>query len=73
MLHQNGIMIICYHRVLQNDDFDKTAENISNNTQLHEYQVSTHTLMNNVRYFQKHGVKIISLNEAFDLIKNESL
>ena len=41
--------------------------------QLHEYQVSTHTLMSNVRYFQKYGVKIISLNEAFDLIKKDSL
>lgn len=71
-LHHNGILILCYHRVLRNDNFDQLAEDVSNNAQLHEYQISTKTLLYEINYLQKHHVKIISLPEAINLVTTKS-
>lgn len=71
-LHKNGILILCYHRVLRNDAYDKLAESISNNAQLHEYQISTKTLISEINYLQKHHVRIIPLAEAIKLVTTQT-
>lgn len=69
-LHQNGVLFLCYHRVVKNQLFsDKFALAVSNNDQLHEYSVPVSELDSQIRYLKKYGVRIISMQKAIQLIK----
>lgn len=69
-LHENGILVLCYHRVVNNHLFsDKFALALSNNDQLHEYSMPIDKLAAQVRYLKKHGVRIIPMATAIKLIR----
>lgn len=71
-LHKNGILVLCYHRVSQsNKNFStRLALDLSNNEQLHEYTVTKNQLKNQIKFFQKNHVRIISIQKAIQLIKS---
>lgn len=71
-LHENGILVLCYHRVSNsNSDFStKMALELSNNEQLHEYTVSKAQLKYQIKYLKKHDVRIISMQRAMEMVKN---
>lgn len=69
-LHENGIFILCYHRVVNSHLFaDKFALALSNNDQLHEYSMPIDKLAYQIRYLKSHGVRIIPMATAINLIK----
>lgn len=68
---KNGILILCYHRILKEDyTMDKIATKITNNAQFHEYAVFDQEFKKQILYLKKHNVKIISMDEAINLIKS---
>ena len=70
-LHQNGILILCYHRISNSNTWtNKFALDLSNNEQIHEYSTSKKVLAYQIKYLKQHKVKIISLPYAIHLIKN---
>lgn len=69
-LHENGILVLCYHRVVNSHLFaNKFALALSNNDQLHEYSMPIDKLTYQICYLRKHGVRIISMATAIKLIK----
>ena len=71
-LHENGILVLCYHRVVNSRLFaDNFALALSNNDQLHEYSMPVSKLRYQIHYLRKHGVRIISMETAIRLIKTD--
>lgn len=69
-LHENGILVLCYHRVVNSNLLsDKLALALSNNDQLHEYSMPIKKLTYQIHYLKKHHVQIISVQKAVELIK----
>ncbi|KRM52921.1 polysaccharide deacetylase family protein [Ligilactobacillus araffinosus] len=69
-LHENGILILCYHRVVNNHTFSsRFALTLSNNDQLHEYSMPVDKLAYQIHYLKDHGVRIIPISTAVKLIK----
>ena len=69
-LHENGILVLCYHRVVNNRLFaDHFALALSNNDQLHEYSMPVNKLRYQIEYLKKHHVRIIPVATAVELIK----
>lgn len=69
-LHQNGIIVLCYHRVTKNSKVEKLSKELSNNNQIHSYQVTLKQLKQQVEFFKKHNVEIISAQRAVEMVKN---
>lgn len=71
-LHENGILVLCYHRVVNSNLLsDKLALVLSNNDQLHEYSMPIKKLAYQIRYLQRHHVQIISMQKAVTLVKSD--
>ena len=65
----NGIVVLCYHRVTSNIALNRFVSWLSNNSQLHEYDVNMADFKSQIRYLNKHHVRMISVAEMTKLIK----
>lgn len=71
-LHENGILVLCYHRVVNSRTFsDQFALALSNNDQLHEYSMPIDKLTYQIHYLKDHGVRIIPMKTAIRLVKED--
>lgn len=64
----NGIMILCYHRILKPSLATTIAQSLSNNRQLHDYAITTTVFRSHLAYLKKHKVEIISLDKAVAMV-----
>ncbi|WP_010621801.1 polysaccharide deacetylase family protein [Paucilactobacillus suebicus] len=66
---KNGIIVFCYHRVLNNNSTVKTVEKLSPNNQLHVYNVNLSTFKNQMNFLQKHHIKVISTTQMASMLQ----
>ena len=65
----NGIAILCYHRISPSNDMTYFAQKNSNNSQLHSFNVNQKNFAKQMTYLKKQQIPVISLNEAVNLVK----
>lgn len=66
---KNGIMVLCYHRVIKDDLGNNIIKMFTNNSQIHEYSVNVSTFKTQLNYLKKHHVRFISIQEMISLLK----
>ncbi|GAX02438.1 xylanase/chitin deacetylase [Secundilactobacillus pentosiphilus] len=68
---KNGIMVFCYHRILNDDDpMVKSVEALTPNNQLHVYNVNVSAFKKQMLFLHQHHIKIISTTEMINMLKN---
>lgn len=67
---KDGIMVFCYHRVLKNDVSTQVAETLSNNSQLHEFNVPANQFAEQMAFLHKHHVKVISATTMARMVQS---
>lgn len=66
---KNGIMVLCYHRVLNDNTAVKTVEDLTPNNQLHAYNENLSQFKQQMDYLAKHHVKVISTSQMVTMLK----
>lgn len=67
---KNGIMVFCYHRVLKHSASTQIAQTLSNNSQLHEFNVPADEFAAQMAYLKKHHVKVISATTMARMVQS---
>jgi len=68
---KNGIMVFCYHRILNNNDMMvKSVEALTPNNQLHVYNVNLSEFKKQMRFLRQHHIKVISTAQMAQMLKN---
>lgn len=68
---KNGIMVLCYHRILNDDDkMVKTVEALTPNNQLHVYNVNVSAFRKQMRFLHQHHIRVISTAQMVNMLKN---
>ncbi|HIW71287.1 MAG TPA: polysaccharide deacetylase family protein [Candidatus Levilactobacillus faecigallinarum] len=67
---QNGIMVLCYHRILGNDWSTQLIRDLSPNSQLHEFNVPANQFAQQMAYLHKHRVKVIRADTMSRMVKS---
>lgn len=60
---KNGVMVFCYHRILNNTRMVKFDEDVSPNSQFHDFNVNLPEFKQQMNYLQDHHIKVISMPE----------
>lgn len=66
---QNGIMVLCYHRVLDDNAAVKTIEDLTPNNQLHAYNVNLSQFKKQMAYLARHHIKVISTAQMVTMLQ----
>lgn len=69
----SGVVILCYHRILKNTPVTKTMATISDNSQLHEYNVWLDDFEKQMNFFKKNSIPILSVEQLTEKISNKSI
>jgi len=64
----NGIMVFCYHRVLRNSWSTRAIRHLSNNSQLHQFNVPTDQFAYQMAYLHDHHIAVISASTMTKMI-----
>ncbi|GLB47244.1 intercellular adhesion protein [Philodulcilactobacillus myokoensis] len=65
---KNGILVFCYHRVLQNTPGVQIARALSNNSQLHDFEVPLNQFKSQMKFLKQHHIKVISSAEMVKMV-----
>lgn len=65
---KNGVMVFCYHRVLNNNDMVKFDENVSPNSQFHDFNVNLPAFKRQMNALQANHIKVISLPKLIKIM-----
>jgi len=65
---QNGIMVFCYHRVVKGTVPTQIAQKLSNNSQLHEFNVPASEFAAQMKELHDNHVKIISSEQMTQMV-----
>lgn len=66
---EDGIAVLCYHRVLNNTKTVKLSRYLSGDEQLHMFNVPLDQFAAQMKYLQEQQIKVISVAEMLALIK----
>lgn len=66
---KNGIMVFCYHRVLKDSMSTEIAQKLSNNSQLHEFNVPASAFAAQMAFLKKHHVRVISATTMTKMVQ----
>lgn len=64
----NGIAVLCYHRILPNNFITRFAQKRSLNSQLHSFNVTANEFAKQMKFLHDHNIKVISLDEMMQLL-----
>ncbi|WP_125582979.1 polysaccharide deacetylase family protein [Levilactobacillus cerevisiae] len=67
---KNGIMVFCYHRVLKTSMTTEIAEKLSNNSQLHEFNVPASAFAAQMKFLKQHHVRVISATTMARMVQS---
>ncbi|MFD1456582.1 polysaccharide deacetylase family protein [Levilactobacillus lanxiensis] len=67
---KDGIMVFCYHRVLKDSMSTEIAQKLSNNSQLHEFNVPASAFAKQMAFLKKHHIKVISASTMTRMIQS---
>ncbi|MEJ6400138.1 polysaccharide deacetylase family protein [Nicoliella lavandulae] len=67
---KNGIMVFCYHRIIGDDLGINVVKSLSDNSQLHDFAVTTTQFKNQMKFLKDHHVKIISGQQMYKMVTN---
>ncbi|WP_165964699.1 polysaccharide deacetylase family protein [Periweissella cryptocerci] len=65
---ENGIVVLCYHRILKQTDTVKMAEQISQDAQLQTFNVPVNEFAHEMRYLKSQHIPVISPSEMLKLV-----
>lgn len=68
-LKENGIIVLCYHRILDPSKTLNVVKTFSNNNQIHEYSLTMTEFKQQLEYLKRHQVKFISTTKMTELVK----
>lgn len=68
-----GILILCYHRVLNENQLVKLGKTISSNSQLHSFNVEANKFKEEMNFLKKNQIPVISINEMLERIKKNQI
>lgn len=66
---KNGIMVLCYHRIVKDNLSNNIIRKLTNNSQIHEYAIDVNTFQNQLDYLKKRGVRFISMQQMLEMVK----
>ncbi|WP_054699848.1 polysaccharide deacetylase family protein [Secundilactobacillus odoratitofui] len=67
---KNGIMVLCYHRILNDNLAVKTVQAVSPNNQLHAYNVNLSDFKVQMNDLERQHIKVISTSEMVKMLKS---
>lgn len=65
---KNGIMVFCYHRILDDNVAVKTVESLTPNNQLHVYNVNLSAFKHQMALLHQHHVRVISTHQMVQML-----
>lgn len=65
----NGIMILCYHRILRDTAATTVSKALSNNRQLHDYALSYSDFESQMNYLREHKIQVITLERMTAMLR----
>lgn len=65
---RNGIMVLCYHRILGDNVPTKVIRDLSPNSQLHEFNVPADQFAQQMKYLHDHHVKVITSDQMARMV-----
>lgn len=66
---KNGIMVLCYHRIVKDNLSNNVIRKLTNNSQIHEYAIDVNTFQKQLDYLKKRGVRFISMQQMLEMVK----
>ncbi|AEV95819.1 polysaccharide deacetylase family protein [Pediococcus claussenii] len=66
----SGIMVFCYHRVLKDTRTVRLSEDLSSNSQFHDFNVNSNDFKNQMTYLHQHHIEVISTKKMIQLISS---
>ncbi|EHO49971.1 hypothetical protein HMPREF9104_02259 [Lentilactobacillus kisonensis F0435] len=67
---KNGVMVLCYHRILSSNQMVRFDENVSPNSQFHDFNVNLPEFKKQMNYLQAHHIKVISMPELIEKVND---
>lgn len=68
---KNGIIVLCYHRVLQDSVPTRIIRTLSNNSQLHQFNVPSDQFNRQMVYLHDHHIKVISATDMAEMVTSK--
>lgn len=65
---KSGVMVFCYHRILNTSGLVKFDEEVSPNTQFHDFNVNLPSFKRQMNYLASHHVKVISMPTMIKMV-----
>ena len=69
----DGIIVLCYHRVLKDTVVTNFAYSISHNSQLHEYNVFLQDFEQQMTFLKKNHIKILTSSELIEKLNKKEV
>lgn len=67
----NGIMVLCYHRILGDNWQTQLIRGLSPNSQLHEFNVPADKFADQMAYLHRHHIKVISADTMARMVHQD--
>ena len=68
-----GIVVLCYHRVLMNTPVTRTVASVSDNSQLHEYNVWIDSFEDQMNFLKKNNIPILTTDQLTEQVSSKSI
>ena len=69
----DGIIVLCYHRVLKDTVVTNFAYSISHNSQLHEYNVFLQDFEQQMTFLKKNHIKVLTSSELIEKLNKKEV
>lgn len=69
--NENGIVILCYHRISSNNLVTKQSQEMSESSQLHSFNVNEDVFYRQMQYLKDHNIKVISIDEMMEMLEKK--
>lgn len=66
---KNGVMVLCYHRILAANEIVKFDQQVSPNSQFHDFNVNLSQFKHQMDVIQAHHVKVLAMPQLIKLVE----
>ncbi|GHP13317.1 intercellular adhesion protein [Lentilactobacillus fungorum] len=67
---KNGVMVFCYHRILADNQIVKFDEDVSPNSQFHDFNVNQPQFKQQMAYLHTHHIRVLSMPDLINTVNH---
>ncbi|UQS87086.1 polysaccharide deacetylase family protein [Nicoliella spurrieriana] len=69
---KNGILVFCYHRIINDDLGVNVVKALSDNSQLHDFAVTSTQFKKQMKFLKDHKIRVISGQQMYEMVNNHT-